>query len=360
MALKLARATLPSRPLTQSSRTVPARCALRCSTRTNAMVISLRERSSRAPDRVALKTDPLAWTHLAPAHGRAGGGHGPFLHGKGLGMGGLHSSRSSEPVSRPTALKIPPQVPLARSTGACWGERGGTTGARAATPAGGAAKRSRPPCHEQRRPCGRRATKRSDWRGGRAAASTSMDSVSSGPASGVAGGRGDDLAGAKPTQRSVVGAAPVSSSSALVVHAQREGSKSARSPGTGTGRCRVDRRQSRPGRVRARDGRPKDRDAQRLDAQRNSPVRRSRMRPGALPRHCNQRQILLLPPGLPPQSGDAGLRVGPSTIGQMNRQGLYWPTGRNLFRRRSLTAGRVALWIVVAALVAAWVSGHIQ
>ena len=41
------------------------------------------------------------------------------------------------------------------------------------------------------------------------------------------------------TQRSVVGAAPVSSSSGLVVHAQREGSKSARSPGTGTGRCRV-------------------------------------------------------------------------------------------------------------------------
>jgi hypothetical protein len=44
----------------------------------------------------------------------------------------------------------------------------------------------------------------------------------------------------------------------------------------------------------------------------------------------------------------------------MNRQGLYWPTGRNLFRRRSVTGGRVALWIVVAALIAAWVSGHIQ
>jgi hypothetical protein len=44
----------------------------------------------------------------------------------------------------------------------------------------------------------------------------------------------------------------------------------------------------------------------------------------------------------------------------MNRQGLYWPTGRNLFRRRSLTVGRVALLIVVAALIAAWVSGYIQ
>jgi hypothetical protein len=52
--------------------------------------------------------------------------------------------------------------------------------------------------------------------------------------------RGDDLAGVKPTQRSVVGVALANSSSALVVHAQREGSKSARSPGMGKGRCRVD------------------------------------------------------------------------------------------------------------------------
>ena len=161
----------------------------------------------------------------------------PSFTGRGWGWVGFLSSRSSEPVSRPTTLKIPPQVPLARSTGACWGERGGTTGARAANTAGGAAARSRPPCHEQRRPCGRRATKRSDWRNGRAAASTPIDSVFSDPASGVAGGRGDDLAGAKHTQRSVVGTAQVRSSSALVVHAQREGSKRARSPVTGTGRC---------------------------------------------------------------------------------------------------------------------------
>jgi hypothetical protein len=43
------------------------------------MTISLPRQTRRAPDRVALKTDPLAWTHLAPAHGRAGGGHGPFF-----------------------------------------------------------------------------------------------------------------------------------------------------------------------------------------------------------------------------------------------------------------------------------------
>ena len=40
---------------------------------------------------------------------------------EGLGMGGLHSSRSSEPVSRPTALKIPPHVPLAHRRGLAGG-----------------------------------------------------------------------------------------------------------------------------------------------------------------------------------------------------------------------------------------------
>ena len=61
-------------------------------------------------------------------------------------------------------------------------------------------QRSRPDDHEQRRLCGRRATKRSDWRGGRAAASTSLHSVFSGPATGLAGDRGGDLAGAAPSE----------------------------------------------------------------------------------------------------------------------------------------------------------------
>ena len=60
-------------------------------------------------------------------------------------------------------------------------------------------QRSRPDAHEQRRLCGRRATKRSDWRGGRAAANTSMQLVFSGPAPGLAGDRGGDLAGAAPS-----------------------------------------------------------------------------------------------------------------------------------------------------------------
>ena len=61
-------------------------------------------------------------------------------------------------------------------------------------------QRSRPNEHEQRRLCGRRDTKRSDWRGGRAAASTSMNLVFSGPAPGLGGDRGGDLTGAAPSE----------------------------------------------------------------------------------------------------------------------------------------------------------------
>jgi hypothetical protein len=33
----------------------------------------------------------------------------------------------------------------------------------------------------------------------------------------------------------------------------------------------------------------------------------------------------------------------------VNDQGLYWPNGRNLFRRRLPAATRVALWAAAAA-----------
>ena len=109
-------------------------------------------------------------------------------------------------------LKIPPQVPLAIRRG----RRGGSAVGRpahglppphgrrsvaAAVPARLAQRlqRSRPNNHEQRRLCGGRATKRSDWRGGRAAASTFLRSVFSGPATGLAGARGGNLAGAAPS-----------------------------------------------------------------------------------------------------------------------------------------------------------------
>ena len=48
-------------------------------------------------------------------------GNGTLPSREGLGMGGVHSSRSSEPVTRPTALKIPPPVPLTLDGGAAGG-----------------------------------------------------------------------------------------------------------------------------------------------------------------------------------------------------------------------------------------------
>ena len=108
-------------------------------------------------------------------------------------------------------------------TGAPLGGRGGTTGARAAISHGRRSvaadvpaclaqrlQRSRPNEYEQRRLCARRVTKRSDWRGGRAAdrwlcsgaaaACTSLHPAFSGPAPGLAGDRGGDLAGAAPNE----------------------------------------------------------------------------------------------------------------------------------------------------------------
>ena len=58
-------------------------------------------------------------------------------------MGGLFSSRSSEPVSRPTACLIPPQVPLTKGRGRSWGDAVGRWRTGCHLP-GGAAQRSRP------------------------------------------------------------------------------------------------------------------------------------------------------------------------------------------------------------------------
>ena len=102
-------------------------------------------------------------------------------------MGGVPRSRSDEPVPRPTALKIPPSVPLMKDGGATGGARWVALAKRLqeekAVPAaqsndvtGFLAQRTRAGARhvlEGWRPCGRRATKRSDWRVGRAGPSTS-------------------------------------------------------------------------------------------------------------------------------------------------------------------------------------------
>src|SRR5664279_3548274 len=82
---------------------------------------------------------------LAPPTG-GGGGHGPFLHGKGLGMGGLllcpqPKQCAGHPAHR---IEIPQQVPLAADGGAAWGSAVGRPGARAATSLAGTRARAAP------------------------------------------------------------------------------------------------------------------------------------------------------------------------------------------------------------------------
>jgi hypothetical protein len=97
--------------------------------------------------------------------------------------------------------------------------------------------------------------------------------VFSGPASGVAGDRGGDLAGAKRSKRSAASAAPVRTPKRAPFTRSVKESR-ARDPRAREWAAVVllcECRRSRPGRARARDGRPKDRDAQRLDAQAPQP-----------------------------------------------------------------------------------------
>ena len=143
--------------------------------------------------------------------------------------------------------------------------------------------RSRPNDHEQWRLCGRRATKRSDWRGGRAAdrwlcsgaaaACTSLHPASSGPAPGLAGDRGGDLTGAAP---SAATCKPVSSPSGPRSRT-REGTR-ARDPRARERAAACLSRHRRPGWIRVRDGSPSRGETpvpRRLDAQRNGPAPRS-------------------------------------------------------------------------------------
>ena len=70
---------------------------------------------------------------LPPTGGRGVGRAPSFREGVGDGWSCLSSSRSSAPVTRPTVLLIPPQVPLTKDGGAAGGSAVGRSGARAAT-----------------------------------------------------------------------------------------------------------------------------------------------------------------------------------------------------------------------------------
>ena len=126
--------------------------------------------------------------------------------------------------------------------------------------------------------------KRSDWRGGRAAASTSLHPAFSGPAPGMAGDRGGDLAGAAPSeaQRSDLQAGQFAKRASFTRSVKETGPAI---PGHGKGPPRALSRHRRPDRVRVRDGSPSGARRwypQRLDAQRDSPAPRSGETPGCI------------------------------------------------------------------------------
>ena len=119
--------------------------------------------------------------------------------------------RNGEPVSWPTALKIPPQVPLIQDGGAVGGSRGAEPAPWAATATSGARatangvtatlarrlQRAARPC--SRGPAAMRPTCHQAQRLARRSSGPELTSVSGGPAPGMPGGRGDDLARAQHT-----------------------------------------------------------------------------------------------------------------------------------------------------------------
>ena len=163
------------------------------------------------------------------------------------------NTRNGEPVSRPTALKIPPQVPLASDGGAVGGIAVGCNRLIGQRPRhGGPEQRGRRdsvswrdgrrerPARHSRGPAALRPTCHQAERLARRSSRTEHISNSGGPASGVAGGRGGDLRRAQRTgaQRSAAqcvstGAVRQAGERIRGRSRQRRPSASARSPATG-------------------------------------------------------------------------------------------------------------------------------
>jgi hypothetical protein len=132
-----------------------------------------------------------------------------------------------------------------------------------------------------RRLCGRRDTKRSDWRDGRDAAGSSRlwCCEFSGPASGVAGGWGDDLACAAPSgaQRSDLQAGQFVEWGRR--SRTREGDQAPRSPATGRAAQRA-RWPRRPNRIASAMAARQGRDDVRLTSARRAAQQRGRAKRG--------------------------------------------------------------------------------
>jgi len=149
---------------------LPARWAARCSMRTTDMVESpTNRRFSWTPEWSTSKLILLLGpSSLRP--GAAGVGMSPCPHGQGWGMGGLIAAEAVSQFPGPPLLD-PPTSPPRSTTGVVGGARWDAWRTRCHDSGRREQRASRPPSPEPRRLCDRRATKRSDWRAGRAEAS---------------------------------------------------------------------------------------------------------------------------------------------------------------------------------------------
>lgn len=151
---------------------------------------------------------------MLPPTGGRGVGMAPSLTGRGWGWVGFFAAEAVSRFPGPP-LEDPPTSPPRNSTGARGGSAVGRLAHGLPTPTGGAA--SRPMCQlAWRSGCSAadrtltssggsaadvtpREPQANDWRGGRAAASTSMNSIFSGPAPGMAGDWGGVRDGRAPS-----------------------------------------------------------------------------------------------------------------------------------------------------------------
>ena len=107
------------------------------------------------------------------AHGRRGWAE-PLPSWEGLGLGGLLLTQPKQCAGHPAhRIEIPPQVPLTPDGGATGGTRWVVLAHELHFPLASRSKAKTSSLREPRRLCGRRAIKRSDWRGGRDGAITS-------------------------------------------------------------------------------------------------------------------------------------------------------------------------------------------